>query len=363
MLGIPGPILDNFGQIQELPMPTRSRYPTERADARVRVGPLMGIPGLTRKLGAEPDRIFEQAGLPPAAFVDPDTKVPFVAASRLLALSAQATHCDHFGLLLGQSVSSTALGLPGFMARAASTVRAALQMLVEHLVLHDEGGTAWLSSDEDTTTLAYRLHHANNPAEDHIYDLSMAIACNILRDLCGPQWSPIAVRLSRHTCPDRAAYQRFFRSPLEFGAPFGALVFATRCLDQATPLADPPLLAHLQREAAALHTHRSSRVRDRLRELLAGVLARGDLSAVDVARRLGMHERTLHRRLQAEGTSFRDEVRQFRAEIACRLLAETEMPLSEIGVALGYADETAFSRAFKSWSGMTASQWRRSHRD
>ncbi|MCB1772497.1 MAG: helix-turn-helix transcriptional regulator [Gammaproteobacteria bacterium] len=71
--------------------------------------------------------------------------------------------------------------------------------------------------------------------------------------------------------------------------------------------------------------------------------------------------RTLHRQLQAEGTRFRDEVRQLRYRLAQELLADPKTPLTEIAARLGYADLTVFSRAFRSWAGVTASEWRRNH--
>jgi AraC-like DNA-binding protein len=82
-----------------------------------------------------------------------------------------------------------------------------------------------------------------------------------------------------------------------------------------------------------------------------------------MARQLGMHERTLNRRLHEEGTSFRRELDGMRYEVARQLLADTRLPLSKIGPALGYADTTAFIRAFKRWSGAPPARWREVHRD
>ena len=80
---------------------------------------------------------------------------------------------------------------------------------------------------------------------------------------------------------------------------------------------------------------------------------------IDVADQLHIHERTLNRRLQEEGSSFRRELEAVRYEVAKQLLADSEIPLSKIASALHYADATAFSRAFKRWSGTTPSRWRR----
>ena len=82
--------------------------------------------------------------------------------------------------------------------------------------------------------------------------------------------------------------------------------------------------------------------------------ARGSI----VASRLGMSLRTLKRRLKDEGESlqaFRDEVR---AEAACQPLQYTEKPAGEIATILGYADASAFARAFRRWRGVGPANWR-----
>ena len=81
-----------------------------------------------------------------------------------------------------------------------------------------------------------------------------------------------------------------------------------------------------------------------------------------MARQIGIHERTLNRRLREAGTTFRREFEDIRYEIARQLLTDTDMPLSQIASSLNYADGTVFSRAFKRWSGETPKDWRRLHR-
>jgi AraC-like DNA-binding protein len=74
-----------------------------------------------------------------------------------------------------------------------------------------------------------------------------------------------------------------------------------------------------------------------------------------------MERRTLHRHLQAEGRSFRQVANEVRFEIACRLLATTDMAHPQIAAVLNYADHSAFTRAFRGWSGQTPSAWRSRH--
>jgi AraC-like DNA-binding protein len=87
--------------------------------------------------------------------------------------------------------------------------------------------------------------------------------------------------------------------------------------------------------------------------------ARPPCTASRVAALLNVHERTLNRRLQAEGTSFsqlRDGVLH---TMAMQMLGASSMPLADVAMALGYSEASAFIRAFTRWSGQTPDRWRR----
>jgi len=339
------------------------RLPLQRAghvrlDGVVRVGPLMSIPAVVQALGVDPEPLFERHGLDLDRFDDPDHRVPYLAASRLIARCTEATGCEHFGLLVGQRASPSTLGVAGFMLRVAPDVRTALQDLVHHLDLHDEGGVPFIETTGEVSLLGYAIHQPGAMAADQIYDLSMVIACNIMRTLCGSDWRAMEVMLSRRAPHDSKPYQRFFRAPLRFDAEQSAIAFPTRVLDQPLESADALLHRHLEAEATALHARTDGDVVRGLRRLLRKMLVTQKLSIHLVARQLGMHERTLNRRLRAEGTTFQRELEAMRYATAQQLLSETAMSLAQVASTLEYADASAFSRAFKRWAGVTPAQWR-----
>ena len=86
-------------------------------------------------------------------------------------------------------------------------------------------------------------------------------------------------------------------------------------------------------------------------------------SLEEIANELSMQPRTLNRRLQAEGTTFRELISEARFEVACRLLKVTSMQIADIARALGYANAAGFSHAFQRWSGTPPSEWRSNYRD
>jgi len=125
--------------------------------------------------------------------------------------------------------------------------------------------------------------------------------------------------------------------------------------------ADPVLFRHLEKEANELHDSRPLNTTGLVHRLLHQSLASRHFSASDIAKQLDMHERTLHRHLKKEGTTFRRELEGIRYEVARQLLSKSKTPLSGIANALGYTEPSTFVRSFKRWSGTTPAQWRALH--
>lgn len=96
------------------------------------------------------------------------------------------------------------------------------------------------------------------------------------------------------------------------------------------------------------------RVRDLLRDALPASLALEDIAA-----RLHLSPRTLHRRLEDEGSSFRTIKDAMRRDIALSRLTKTRQPIATIAAELGYADTSAFYRAFVAWTGMAPERFRK----
>jgi AraC-like DNA-binding protein len=90
---------------------------------------------------------------------------------------------------------------------------------------------------------------------------------------------------------------------------------------------------------------------DAVRRCLVGELCNGQPTLQQIAPRLHMNPRTLHRRLDDAGTSFRRVLMELRRELAARHLTEDQLAISEIAFLLGFSEPSAFHRAFKRWTG------------
>jgi AraC-like DNA-binding protein len=319
----------------------------------------MAVPSMLEAAGVDATGLLAGLGLTTAYFDDPENVIPFATAGTLLRQSAEQTACPHFGLLAGQRSGILVLGTVGYLAQSAPDVQTALKELTRYLHVHDAGAVVTFSVEGAFASLGYAILVDRIEGAEQILDAATAIMYNILRGLCGAEWVPSAVELTRARPVDAEPYRKVFGVMPRFEADQSAVVFPSKWLTQPLISADP-LLHRLMRERAG---EQHDRTRDTLalqaRRVIRPLLGSPACSLAIVAGRLGMHERTLNRRLAAEGTNFRRIREDVRLEAACQLLENSDRPVFQVADVLGYSDATAFTRAFRRWAGVSPAQWRR----
>jgi AraC-like DNA-binding protein len=330
----------------------------------VHLGVAQEIPPTLGDFGIDPDPIIREAGLDPRLFDDGASIVSQAALGRLLTLSVERTRCPHFGLLVGRRATLLSLGMVGRLMQHSTTVGDALRVLVSNLSLQDPGTAPSLTVSGDTALFSFSVSRPGSESTDQISDGGLAVTVNVLRALCGSDWNPMEVLVPRTAPADREPYRRHFRAPVHFDQEVATLVLPARDLDRAVTGADPMLRAILSDQIQQMKSSQGSEFSDDIRRLLRTQLTSSRCSAEDIAELLKMHRRTLSRRLKDSGMGYREIANEIRFEIARQLLQDTQVPLAQIAAALGYSEASAFTRAFRRWSGRTPSAWRRGgHRD
>jgi AraC-like DNA-binding protein len=300
-----------------------------------------------------------RAGVPLSTFKNPENRIAFEALGRLFSECATLTGCGHFGLLVGECCELNGLGAIGYLMRNSTTVGEALRALLLHLYLHDRGAVPILINLEAPhVLLGYSIYRHGTPGATHIYDAAIAIGYKALKEICGATWKPLRVQLSHVPPKDARPYRRLFGPHVRFDAEVSGIVFAASWLDRPIAGADPNLRELVMQAIQQTQANSTMSFADVVLGALHQMVLSGTSSAENVALLFGMHERTLRKRLTAEGTSLHQLVSQTRFELAKQLLEYTELPLSEIASALRYADAAVFSRAFRSWSKTSPREWR-----
>ncbi|RQR63283.1 AraC family transcriptional regulator [Burkholderia sp. Bp9002] len=216
-----------------------------------------------------------------------------------------------------------------------------------------------IAEDGAECTLATTWLYATEPEPAIATDVAFATLLELGRRGTGQHLTPRRVEFAR-AGPKHEAYRAYFGCPIRYGASRNALVLKSADLDRPFPGHNPELLDMLTPALAAALGELDARssIRERVTVALKRCLASGRPQLSDVARALGMSERTLQRRITYEGATFRDLLAQARQALWRQLLSDPAAGIDEVACLLGYQDTSSFYRAFRDWEGITPNRWR-----
>lgn len=201
--------------------------------------------------------------------------------------------------------------------------------------------------------------HATGPEPAISVDVAFATIVELARRATGQPVKPLRVDYRRSGPPD-ACYRAYFQSPVVFGAEADRLILDALDLDRPFPGHNPELIAMMTPVLAAALEELDDQadIACQVVSSLKRSLPSGRPELKQVARDLGMSERTLQRRITEAGTSFRDLLAEARRDLSQILLANEAVQIDEIAFLLGYHDSSSFHRAFRDWEGVSPKRWR-----
>jgi len=324
----------------------------------VRIGILVRIPGVIEKLGADPEALFDEAGIDIALCKDPDNIISYASRGRLLEACVKRTGCEHLGLLLGEAGTLSSFGLIGHLAQQETTVGAALETLQRYFHLHAQGARIKTSVQGGLARLSYHVYEPMVEATFQVEDGAMAWGFNILKQLCGDGFRLSNVFFIHRAPRNVQPYEKFFRAPLSFDSEHEGLYFDARLLDKPLESQNPDLQRLLVKEVKRIQSTYHDDFLHHLKRVLHSVLWVRPASAEELAALFSMSSRTLKRRLREYGTSYREVSDEVKCQIACEVLRDSRMQLTDLTGLLHYHDASSFIKAFKRWTGQTPAQWR-----
>ena len=331
-------------------------------EGTTRIGVVVHLPEVLREFGVELRDALDAAGVPRDIFSDPGNTIDYALFQHLLATCEQLTGCDYIPLLAGQRTRLADFGLAGRAARCGATAGEGLQRFVNHFNLHISATTISLVTYGGFARLVYVITVRDVNDAQHLQQGALAVAFNVLQDLFGRQWLPAVVTFATRAPPNLRPFHQFFRAPLRFDSDESAIIFERHWLDRPQPPVDPVFRAQVDAEVrarqAAMLEDFPATVRRAVRKQLIVGTARMD----DVAAAFGMHRRTLDRHLQKHGLQYGELMASVEEEIARQLLRETNLQVQQVAESLRYSSAANFATAFRRWTGMTPSEYRRQAR-
>lgn len=305
--------------------------------------------------------LLRQARLPATLHVAPDTWLTTAQYFALWRAVEALSHDPAIGLNM-TTQTETSVHPPATMsAFFARDYRDGLHRLArfKRLCTPEELKMTEANSECRVTV---RWLHADQPEPNAAVDVTFAAILELGRRGTGKHITPIRIELARPD-PISDAHRSYFDAPVRTGCAQNALVL--HCADLDLPFSghNPELLAILDPSLtdALGEIEAQSSLSDQVKILIKRRIASGKPDVADVARELGMSERTLQRRITERGSSYRDLLDEARQELGRHLLSDKQNTIDEIAFLLGFQDTSSFYRAFRTWEGVTPTQWRSLH--
>ncbi|MCB9759786.1 MAG: AraC family transcriptional regulator ligand-binding domain-containing protein [Alphaproteobacteria bacterium] len=312
--------------------------------------------------GLPMERITQATGLTFNDLIEPQGRLPERALPTVWRLLSEAYPGEALALEMASVAPFSYFGSLLHAARYADTFGDAVRVFVRYRrVLSDRLHVATVASDDE---VAIVIHHPNDALDGGFgAEVGLGIASRFIREILGEEESAERMEFVHQPFGPLAAYEDFFGVPVRFGCPQNAVVARRAVLDRPNRLRDATrysfLQGHLDLVAERLAARAESNEMSRVRESIARNAERSEYGAEPLARRLGMSLRSLQRLTRAHGTSVRALLEEAREANARQLLSDPRLSVEEIAFLLGYAEDRAFRRAFKRWTGHTPAQLRR----
>jgi AraC-like DNA-binding protein len=306
------------------------------------------------------DPLLKKSGLSRRQMENPDELIRVHDQIGFLNLVANALGDELLGFHLAQTPDLRAFSLLYYLPASSDVLIDALQRQARYSSIVNEG-IKLDCIDGKHVGLSFSYSGVSRHLDRHQIEFWMTALVRVVRQLTGLRLLPSRVRLTHRRPRANEELNQFFGTQVEFDTAADDLAFPHRVrrlpIVSADPYLNKFLVAYSEKALSRRHKDLSS-FRSRVENAIAPLLPHGKARAGEVARQLGCSERTLVRRLAAEGVAFTEVLERLRIDLVQSYLADRSLAISQIAWLLGYREHTSFSHAFKRWTGTTPRQAR-----
>jgi AraC-like DNA-binding protein len=304
--------------------------------------------------------LLRRVGLTPELIADPEQRLSVQSHIRLLDEAAIALKDDCLGFTLARDHDPREIGLLYYVMASSQTLGDGLRRVARYSRITNE---SLVVGYREGNRLVINLSYSGVPrhSDRHQIEFCMFGVLRICRLLTGQNIVPQHFSIAHHRSGGTSEMARFVGMKVEFGADTDELALKLDARDLPLIHSDPylnDLLLNYCEAALADRRGDKSHLRTRVENAISSVLPHGRVLVEDVARSLGMSERTLARKLSDERLNFTEILQQLRRDLALRYLDDPKLHVSKIAWLLGFSQVSAFTHAYKRWTGKTPSEMR-----
>lgn len=324
----------------------------------IRAMSLTGLREVAATRDADVAAAMRAVGLDPALLRSPEERLDFSAFCRLLETCALEWDLPDLGLRVAPYLHLDVLGPLALVIRMEPDLRHGLEAICANFVIYSNVLVVALEEKGDTAAMILDAPEIDAPMRQYMLR-ALGFTNNVVEQAAETDLDLIEVHFREPEFPGSASASAWFGCPVRFGAARNAIYFDRALLDRPLSRRDAAFHAIIRRYINTERNEVAGRVGDAVRGEIARQMELGHCTLETVAHGLRLEPRSLQRRLKAEGLAFRDLIEEWRKRRALSLVTHTRLPLAEVSEAVGYADQSIFTRAFQRWYGDTPLAFRR----
>jgi AraC-like DNA-binding protein len=312
-------------------------------------------------MGVASGPVLSAAGIAAASLARVDDRVPYDRVLAAWEHAASAAKDPAFGVHVAATIPPGALDLMDYLFSTSPTLLDAYRRIAKYPRIFID--SVWYRVAV-SGVLVKISRHGGDAGHDARQFREFAVATFVRRgrDATGVHWIPRRVAFGHAPHEARDEVERFFGTTVEYGHGPDHMWFDRDTAALPLRASDSRLSAILLRYADSLLPASSGAgFVGMAHNAIVHELSTGSVSVAKGAARLGMSARTLQRRLRSHHVSHRQLLDESRFDLASAYLCDPSTSITQISIMLEFADVSAFTRAFKRWSGMTPSEFRRRH--
>jgi AraC-like DNA-binding protein len=326
---------------------------------------MIGLRGLVQAasaLGVDRHALLRALDLP-AARLDADEEAPALLLAKAWQVAPELSRDPLFGLHAGAHAEVGTYDVLDYLFTTASTLGDACRVVARHYRLMTDISRVSLIVDGDIGRFQHWVPPDYVEPLRHAWDYFFSGSLKRIRGVLPEPLTLHAIHLM-HQAPsgeNPGEYTRAFGCEVVFGHPVSEFVFDARQLELSLSTANPSLHRVVLRHADELLSRLPPEgdTVTRARAVLDDMLSDAEVSLESVARRLGVSDRTLQRKLAESGLTYTTLVDRAREELAVRHLESGTRGMAEVAFRLGFSTSAAFSRAFQRWRGESPSEYQK----
>jgi AraC-like DNA-binding protein len=321
----------------------------------------IGLLDAIKAAGADADFVVQAAGIKRAVLEQPEG---FIAASlfaNILEQAARVSGDDAFGMHFGEQYNPKDIGPLVYVILNSPTIAAGLANTARYLRIHNQAAKGEVVIERDRACITFVPNQLPTEASRQHNEYAMTVALSTIRLMVGSEWTPQEVHFMHHLATATPEHSRIFRAPVLFDCSVNAFLVPTELLPRHVPAADARLYRVLKTYVDTIMDGlpQEDEMLAQIRRAIAEALRDGHPKLSRVAKQVAMSPRSLQRRLGEWRLDFKRLVDDTRQRIAIEHLRRNQDSLTEIAFMLGYSDLSAFTRAFKRWTGTAPIEYRR----